>query len=74
MAKVLVSIPDDLLARIDRTARARGTTRSGLIQRLATDHLPDDDQARRARLARLLAQPLDRGGDAAEAVRADRLR
>ena len=74
MAKVLVSIPDDLLAKIDRTARARGITRSGLIQRLAADHLPDDDRARHVRLARLLAEPLDRGGDAADAVRRDRSR
>ncbi|MGE0025501.1 MAG: ribbon-helix-helix protein, CopG family [Thermoleophilia bacterium] len=71
---MLVSIPDELLARIDRTARARGTTRSDLIQRLATDHLPDDEQARRARLERLLATPVDRGGDSADAVRSDRRR
>jgi predicted transcriptional regulator len=31
VAKVMVSFPDDLLAKVDRTARLRGTTRSGLL-------------------------------------------
>lgn len=35
MAKVLVSIDDKVLARIDREVKARGTTRSAYIQGLA---------------------------------------
>lgn len=32
MTKVLISLPDDLLERVDREARARGDTRSGFLQ------------------------------------------
>jgi metal-responsive CopG/Arc/MetJ family transcriptional regulator len=35
MAKVMVSLPDDLLARLDDQARRRGTSRSGLLRELA---------------------------------------
>ena len=74
MAKVLVSIPDDLLDRIDRRARAEGTTRSGLLQALAREHLSGADVARRERIERLLAHPERHGGASAEAVREDRRR
>ena len=36
MAKVLISMPDDLLDRIDREARARGSNRSRFVQEAAT--------------------------------------
>ena len=72
MAKVMVSIPDELLAKIDRNARARGTTRSGLIQKLAAEHLADDDRARLARIEWLLAGPGRHGGTGTDAVREDR--
>lgn len=39
MAKVLISMPDDLLERIDREAERRGVTRSGLIQEAARREL-----------------------------------
>lgn len=35
MSKVLISIPDELLADIDREASARGNSRSGFIQEAA---------------------------------------
>jgi len=31
MAKVMISIPDELLARVDAEAKRRMTTRSGLL-------------------------------------------
>ena len=37
--KVMVSIPDDLLERIDREAGERGTTRSGFLQEAARREL-----------------------------------
>jgi metal-responsive CopG/Arc/MetJ family transcriptional regulator len=43
MAKVLVSLDDALLRRIDRTARAHGLTRSAYLAQLA-----DHDLAKRA--------------------------
>jgi predicted transcriptional regulator len=45
MAKVMVSLPDEILARIDGEARRRGTTRSALLRDAAMRDLgrPDDD-------------------------------
>ena len=45
MAKVLISIPDDLLQRIDREAERRGTTRRGLLQEAARHELGWPDPA-----------------------------
>lgn len=39
MAKVLISIPDALLERVDREAGQRGDTRSGFLQRAAQREL-----------------------------------
>jgi len=35
VAKVMVSLPDELLTRVDRMARQRGTTRSILLAQLS---------------------------------------
>lgn len=45
MAKVLISLPEDLLRRIDREARARGSNRSRFLQDAARRALgwPDDE-------------------------------
>lgn len=45
MAKVLISIPDDLLVRVDREANRRGATRSGFLQSAARRELgwPDPE-------------------------------
>lgn len=39
MAKVMVSLPDDLLQRIDAEARRRATSRSGFLQEAAAGAL-----------------------------------
>ena len=39
VAKVMISIPDDLLERLDAQARADRETRSGFLQRLAEREL-----------------------------------
>lgn len=39
MAKVLISLPDDLLARIDSEVQARGGNRSGFLQEAARRQL-----------------------------------
>ena len=39
MAKVLISVPDDLLERIDREARARGSNRSAFLRDAAQREL-----------------------------------
>jgi hypothetical protein len=45
MVKVLVSIPDDLLERVDREAQRRSMTRSALLQQAAQHELGWPDPA-----------------------------
>ena len=79
MSKILVSVDDKLLARIDRAAKAAGLSRSAYLARLAARDLGADRgpgagaQARRAitRLERLFdARPAEE--EATAAVRAER--
>lgn len=60
MAKVMVSLPDDLLEALDAAAARDGNTRSGYLRRLA-----ERDLVRRsARRAELIAEIHDEGGPA----------
>jgi len=79
MTKILVSVDDKLLARIDRAARSAGLSRSAYLARLAARDLGADlgpgagRQARRAiaRLETLFdAQPVEE--EATASVRAER--
>ncbi len=45
VAKVLISMPDELLERVDREAKRRGSTRSGFIQQAAQRELGWPDPA-----------------------------
>jgi hypothetical protein len=72
MAKVMISIPDELLERIDARARAAGETRSGLLRRLAEQELRARDDDRRRQLEDLLGPPVRMGGGAAKLIREDR--
>jgi metal-responsive CopG/Arc/MetJ family transcriptional regulator len=74
MAKVMISLPDDVLARIDAEARRRGATRSGLLREFAMQVLgrPDpavlDAAVTRSRSRFASASPFD----AAAVIRAER--
>ena len=72
--KVMVSIPDDLLERIDREADERGTTRSGFLQEAARRELGwPDPAAIDAALARGRAALAGVGSfEAAELIRTER--
>jgi len=72
MAKVMVSLPDELLARLDEHARRRRTTRSGLLRELAERELSVDSDIRRQAITRLLAAAAPHGGDSAQRVREQR--
>jgi len=75
VAKVLVSIPDLLLERVDAHARAGGETRSGFLQRLAEREIEAVDSHVRDEVGRLLdeIEPIDLGGiSAAQLIREDR--
>lgn len=54
VAKVMISIPDKLLDRLDARARVRGETRSGLLQRLAERELEEEERQRQAGAQRLM--------------------
>jgi len=56
MAKVMISIPDDLLGRLDAQARSNQETRSGFLQRLAERELNGDELAMRADVERMLGE------------------
>jgi len=72
MAKVMISVPDDLLFRIDQHAHRCSKTRSGLLRELAERELERQDRNRAARIEELLGEPIPRGGDSAELIREDR--
>jgi hypothetical protein len=75
VAKVMISIPDSLLERVDLRAKAVGESRSGLLRRLAERELERAEGHDREEIDRLLndLQPLDFGGlSAAQLIREDR--
>jgi predicted transcriptional regulator len=73
MAKVMVSLPDDLLSAIDRSARHRGTTRSGLLAEAARRELQRrDPRAMQGAFARMEARGAEFGVPTSEDVRAER--
>jgi hypothetical protein len=79
VAKVMISIPDKLLERLDRRAKEVGETRSGLLQHLAERELKAGEQRHREELKRLwdevrIEVPADKPGllDVAQVIREDR--
>lgn len=78
MSKVLVSLDERLLKRIDRAAKFRGLTRSAYFARLAEDDLARTQGPGRTPTARGALRELDRlftgapPGDSTAAIRAAR--
>lgn len=72
VAKVMISIPDDLLERLDAMAKANRESRSGFLRRLAERELEADDARRRREVEDLLGPPLHMGGESARLIREDR--
>jgi hypothetical protein len=72
VAKVMISVPDDLLERLDAQARANRETRSGYLRRLAERELASSEAGRRKEIEDLLGPPMHMGGDAARLIREDR--
>ncbi|MBX7252029.1 MAG: ribbon-helix-helix domain-containing protein [Candidatus Promineofilum sp.] len=62
MAKVMVSLPDDLLAEVDAEARRRGTTRSAVMRDFADAALRRRRENRAAAIRSLLSDPSPHGG------------
>lgn len=75
VAKVMISIPDKLLERLDARAGETSETRSGFLQRVAERELERTERHDREEIERLLdqIQPIDFGGvSAAQLIREDR--
>lgn len=68
----MISIPDDLLTRLDAEAKRRGLTRSAFLRTLAERELRTDADARRQEILAILAGAGRHGGDSTEFIRAMR--
>jgi metal-responsive CopG/Arc/MetJ family transcriptional regulator len=72
MAKVMVSLPDDLLSEVDAEARRLGTTRSAIMREFAGIALRRRREARAAAMRSLLGLAAPHGGRSAERVKETR--
>lgn len=79
MAKILVSVDDKLLARIDKAARSLGLTRSAYLSRLAAREVEASHGPGRAAVTRRALRRIDelfvtnkRETDVTRAVRQER--
>jgi metal-responsive CopG/Arc/MetJ family transcriptional regulator len=72
MAKVMVSLPDDLLAEVDAEAQRGGTTRSAVMRGFADAALRRRREDRATAMQSLLSDTSPHGGRAAEQVKATR--
>jgi hypothetical protein len=73
MPKVMVSMPDDLLAEVDAEARRAGSSRSAVLRGFAEAGLQRRRVGRAATMRELLREGASaRGGNVAELVKATR--
>jgi hypothetical protein len=79
VAKVMISIPDKLLQRLDLRAKETGRTRSGFLQQLVEREVDAGEQRRREEINRLWDEvrieiPADRPEllDVVQLIREDR--
>ena len=72
MAKVMISLPDELLARIDARATEAGITRSATLRALAEAALGERQRQLSARMVELQTGLTGHGGDVAAVIKAGR--
>jgi metal-responsive CopG/Arc/MetJ family transcriptional regulator len=72
MAKVMVSMPDDLLREVDAEASRLGTTRSAVLRQFTYAALRRRRTDRAAAMSVLMQGAKGQGGGAAERVKASR--
>jgi metal-responsive CopG/Arc/MetJ family transcriptional regulator len=72
MAKVMVSMPEDLLSEVDAEASRLGTSRSAVLREFADAALRKRRADRAAAMSALLRHTGRHGGAAAERVKATR--
>jgi hypothetical protein len=69
VAKVMVSLADDLLRAVDAEAARRGMTRSGLLREFADRSLRERGAHRAARAVEIMRDSGAHGGDVAALVK-----
>jgi len=69
MAKVMISLPDSLLERIDAHVQAHGTSRSRFLREAAELVLDTESAERGKRVRELLADPEYHRGDSVYLVK-----
>lgn len=74
MAKVMISLPDELLAQVDAEAQRRGTTRSAMLREFTTDALVRRTAQLALAMRGLAGQATGHGGDSVEQLKAGRPR
>lgn len=72
MAKVMISLPDELLARVDAHASEHGNTRSAMIRELAEAGLGERQRRLAQQMADLEGHAHGHGGNVAQQIRASR--
>jgi metal-responsive CopG/Arc/MetJ family transcriptional regulator len=72
MAKVMISLPDDLLARVDAQASAHGSNRSATIRELAEVGLGERQRCLSEQMAALEGPARGHGGNAVRDIKAGR--
>jgi hypothetical protein len=74
MAKVEITLPDDLLRQIDDTAYRAGETRDEFIRRVLGREVDECDARLRKELEELIGPAIPRGGNATQIIREERNR
>jgi metal-responsive CopG/Arc/MetJ family transcriptional regulator len=74
MAKVMISLPDDLLARVDAQATANSSNRSATIRELAEVGLRERQRRLSEHMAALEGSAKGHGGNAVTDLKAGRRR
>jgi metal-responsive CopG/Arc/MetJ family transcriptional regulator len=72
VAKVMISLPDDLLARLDAQAAERGSTRSATIRDLAEAALGEREQLLAEQMRALEGHAKGHGGNVVRVLKAGR--
>jgi len=72
MARVMISLPDELLARVDARASEEGITRSAALRALTEAALGERQRQLSARMVELQTGLTGHGGDVATVIKAGR--
>jgi hypothetical protein len=72
VAKVLISVPDRLLRRVDDAASRAGESRSGFLQRIAEREVAESSARVRKELEDLFELLAPAGGESGRWIREDR--